>query len=136
MPANQLLSNPQLCFVGTAPSTGRPGWSNKGYTRGRHARALVKALADSLSGFWPRCCPLSAGLSLEHLVGLCTEHLVGFWSACPPSVCPAPECLSGLCFEILDRGRTFQLPVGGTPGQTQGRRPENRYKTVSFQVLK
>ena len=25
--ATQLLSNPQPCFVGTAPSTGRPGWS-------------------------------------------------------------------------------------------------------------
>ena len=28
----------------------------------------------------------------EHLVGPCTEHLVGFWSACPPSVCPAFGC--------------------------------------------
>ena len=59
--ATQLLSNPQL--VGTAPSTGRPGWSNKGYPRGRHTRALVKALADSLLGFWPR-------LSRELLFGL------------------------------------------------------------------
>ena len=50
-PATQLLSNPQLCFVGTVPRTGRPGWSNKGYPRGRHARALVKALADRLLGF-------------------------------------------------------------------------------------
>ena len=98
-PANQLLSNPQLCFVGTAPSTGRPGWSNKGYPRGRHARALVKALADSLLGFWPRC-PLSVGLSREHLFGLGSTWLgsapntwLRFWSACPPSVCPAPECL-------------------------------------------
>ena len=97
-PATQLLSNPQPCFVGTAPSSGRPGWSNKGYPRGRHARALVKALADSLLGFWPRC-PLSVGLSREHLFGLestwlgSAPNLVGFWSACPPSVCPAPECL-------------------------------------------
>ena len=67
-PATQLLSNLQLCFVGTVPSTGRPGWSNKGYPRGRHARALVKALADSLLGFWPRC-PLSVGLSRELCLG-------------------------------------------------------------------
>ena len=67
-PATQLLSNPQLCFVGTVPSTGRPGWSNKGYPQGRHARALVKALADRLLGFWPRC-PLSVGLSREPCLG-------------------------------------------------------------------
>ena len=67
-PATHFLSNPQLCFVGTVPSTGRPGWSNKGYPRGRHARALVKALADSPLGFWPRC-PLSVGLSRELCLG-------------------------------------------------------------------
>ena len=121
-PATQLLSNPQPCFVGTAPSTGRPGWSNKGYSPGRHARALVKALADSLLGFWPRC-PLSVGLSREHLFGLESTWLgsapntwLSFWSACPPSVCPAPECLSGLCFEILDRGRHVPAPSGRDVG--------------------
>ena len=121
-PATQLLSNLQLCFVGTVASTGRPGWSNNRYFRGRHARALVKALADRLLGFWPRC-PQSVGLSREPFVGLGSTWLgsapntwLRFWSACPPSVCPAPECLSVLCFEILDRGRHVPAPSGRDVG--------------------
>ena len=47
-PATQLLSNPQLCFVGTVPSTGRPGWSNKGYP-GDDTHEL-------LSRLWPIAC--------------------------------------------------------------------------------
>ena len=73
-------------------------------------------------GFWPRC-PLSVGLSREHLFGLGSTWLgsapntwLRFWSACPPSVCPAPECLSGLCFEILDRGRHVPAPSGRDVG--------------------
>ena len=133
-PATQLLSNPQLRFVGTAPSTGRPGWSNKGYPPGTtrtstcqgSGRSPVRLLATlSTVGWSVAVAPVWAR---EHLVGLCTEYLFGFWSACPPSVCPAPEGLLGLCFESLGAGVTFQLPAGGTSGQTQGYRPENRYR--------
>ena len=121
-PATQLLSNPQLRFVGTAPSTGRPGWSNKGYTPGTtrtstcqgSGRSLVRLLATlSTVGWSVAGAPVWAR---EHLVGLCTEYLFGFWSACPPSVCPAPEGLLGLCFESLGRGRHVPAPGGRDVG--------------------
>ena len=127
-------------FVGTVPSTGRPGWSNKGYSRGRHARALVKALADRLLGFLATLSTVGwsvAGAPVwarEHLVAA-PNNLVGFWSACPPSVCPAPEGLLGLCFESLGRGRHVPAPGGrdvgsnakGTDPRTgTGHRPKER----------
>ena len=128
------VSNPQPCFVGTTPSTGRPGWSNKGYPRGRHARALVKALADSLLGFWPRC-PLSVGLSREHLFGLESTWLgsaPNTWLVSGPPVHRQSVPLQSACqasvLKSLTAGVTFQLPVGGTSGPTQGRRPEKRYR--------
>ena len=121
-PATQLLSNPQLRFVGTVPSTGRPGWSNKGYSPGTtrtstcqgSGRSPVRLLATlSTVGWSVAGAPVWAR---EHLVGLCTEHLVGFWSACPPSVCPAPEGLLGLCKESLGRGRHVPAPGGRDVG--------------------
>ena len=108
---NPTFKQPSTLFRGHRPKVGR----TRDTPRGRHTRALVKALADSLLGFWPRC-PLSVwsvagapGWAREHLVGLCTEHLVGFWSACP-------ECVSGLCFKILDRGRHVPAPSGRDVG--------------------
>ena len=43
-----------------------------------------------------------------------------------------PVCFcSASCFFLLAAGVTFQLPAGGTSGQTQGHRPKNRPSQVS-----
>ena len=43
-----------------------------------------------------------------------------------------PVCFcSASCFFLLAAGVTFQLPAGGTSGQTQGHRPKNRPFQVS-----
>ena len=45
-PATQLLSNLQLCFVGTVPSTGRPGWSIGPLTKGTVPSTVRPSLVD------------------------------------------------------------------------------------------
>ena len=104
-PATQLLSNPQLRFVGTVPSTGRPGWSNKEYPLGTtrtstcqgSGRSPVRLLA-TLS---------TVGWSVAGAPVWAREHLVGL---------PAPEGLLGLCFESLGRGRHVPAPGGRDVG--------------------